>query len=138
MLVKQLLGWFNFHEKRLAILVSIMDKEPSDIDGVSFDCDWCGISFTYTPITAIMKANYYCSMDCCHAGYFLSYTIASAFGFLVALSSLLLPSPGNLGIFILGFAIGLLYLLGSFHTGRKRRRTPKGSRKEQHLDNDVG
>ena len=115
-----------------------MDKEPQDIDDASYVCEWCGVSFTHTPIRIRMNLRYYCSVDCNHAGHFPAYAIVSAFGLLAALSSLLLPYPESFGIFIIGFTIGLLYMLCSFHTLRKRRKTPRGSRNEQHLDNDVG
>ncbi|MHA1481632.1 MAG: hypothetical protein ACTSQZ_09450 [Candidatus Thorarchaeota archaeon] len=115
-----------------------MDIEAQDIDEASYVCEWCGVSFTHTPIRIRMNLRYYCSVDCNHAGYFSVYAIVSSFSFLVALSSVLLPYPESLGIFIIGFSIGLLYLLLSFHTWRKRRKIPKGSKTEQHLENDVG
>ena len=115
-----------------------MDKEPQDMDDASYVCEWCGVSFTHTPIRIRMSLRNYCSMDCNHAGYFSIYAIVSAFSFLVAFSSVLLPDPEHFAIFIMGFSIGLLYLLFSFHTWRKRGKIPKGSRNEQYLDSDVG
>ena len=86
------------------ILVSIMVEEHRTTDDVTFDCDWCGVSFTHTPIRIRMSLRNYCSMDCNHAGYFSIYAIVSAFSFLVALSSVLLPYPERLGIFTHGDA----------------------------------
>ena len=115
-----------------------MDEEPLDIDGLSFDCDWCGVSFTRTPITTKRKTSCYRSMDCSRAGDLPVFAIMSGFGFLIGPFSLVLNNPDCFNMFILGFFIGFIFLFCSFDTWKIRRKTPRGSKTEQHLENDVG
>lgn len=120
-----------------------MEDEHGIIHGESNECDWCGVTFTNTPYTTKRKSSCYCSLDCSRTGDFLAATIVLAIGFLGSISTLILEIPDvSIEDKIVTCVFGVILVFIGFILSRDvwkiRRRIPKGSRKEQHLDNDIG
>ena len=115
-----------------------MDKGYSNTDSVSIDCDWCGVSFTTPPIKPLGRSRYYCSKDCGGAADFPMIAILSVPMLILGIPNLLFYYPESFGRDLLFFLMGLGFFYWSFQLWRIRRKTPKGSRKEPQLDNDVG
>ena len=114
-----------------------MEDGHEVIRGESFECDWCGVTFAKAPITNKRKTRYYCSSDCARAQDFFVFAIMSAFGFLVSIAALLLPLPDRFEISLLGAVMGFICFFCGLGNWKVRRRTPRGSRKEQYLNNDI-
>ncbi|MGY5871247.1 MAG: hypothetical protein RTV72_03290 [Candidatus Thorarchaeota archaeon] len=114
-----------------------MEDEHGIIRGESFECDWCGVTFAKAPITNKRKTRHYCSSDCIRAEDFFVFAILSAFGFLVSITALLLHIPDWVSICLLGAIMGFIGFFCGLDNWKVRRRTPRGSRKEQYLNNDI-
>ena len=112
------------------MLVSVMNEEDRNIDGVSYDCNWCRVSFTTTPIKSKWKGRYYCSRDCSRAGWLPVYAIPTVFAFLVSIPNLLFYYPEMFSSSLAGLLAGLALFSFSIDIWNVRRKTPKGSRKE--------
>lgn len=115
-----------------------VEDEFGIIHGESFECDWCGATFTKEPITNIRKTRYYCSSDCIRARDFFAVVILSGFGFFATIATLILPIPDRFERCLLAAIIGFIGFFLSLDIWKIRRRIPKGSRKEQYLDSDIG
>jgi len=120
------------------VMVTSVEDEHGIINGESFECDWCGVTFTKVPITTKRKTRYYCSSDCSRAEDFFVFAIMSGFGFFVSIAALIVHIPERFGTCLLGIIIGFIGFFCSLDIRKIRRRTPKGSRKEQYLDNEIG
>ncbi len=115
-----------------------MEDEHGIIHDESYECDWCGVTFTKEPITNKRKSKYYCSSDCRRAEDFFAFAILSGFGFFASIAALMLPIPDRFERCLLAAIVGFISFFCALDNWKVRRRTPRGSRKEQYLDSDIG
>ena len=114
-----------------------VEEESGDIRSESFECDWCGVTFGHAPITNKKKTKQYCSSDCIRAEDFFVFAIVSAFSFLVSITAPIIQNPDWFIVCFFGAVLGFSFFFCGLDNWKVRRRTPRGSRKEQHLSNDI-
>ena len=93
---------------------------------------------TKAPITNKRKTRFWCSSECSRAEDFFAFAILSTFGFLASITTLFLPVPDKFGVSLLAAIVGFVTLFCALDNWKIRRRTPRGSKKEQYLNNDIG
>ncbi|MGY5879200.1 MAG: hypothetical protein RTV31_03070 [Candidatus Thorarchaeota archaeon] len=117
--------------------MSKVEDELRNIHDESFECDWCGVTSTKAAVTTRRKTRFYCSLECSRAEDFVVFAILSAFGFLASITTVLVPIPDGFSVGLLAAIMGFITFFCALDTWKIRRRTPRGSKKEQYFDNDI-